>query len=419
MVDASSPTSATGVIEKPILERLIDGLSRHEEEVAEVIAEAVRVEVRQYASIAGSERVAEVMADTRRHLTTFARCAPTGRMPDAQELTFIADLAQDRVAAGFPLEAMLHAFRVGHRVLWDWLIDSVADERKGEAALAITPFMHEYLGVVTRRLTETYIEAIQNSVADADKNRRDLFEALLRGDDPERTRLLAEALGLAPEMQYLVIVATVEAQDPADVNELLRRAEGLLRRRLQEAGADAFPIFREDEVILLVPWPTGHLRILQTAIEPAAASLTQMYGARLVLGGSMTCDGFGEIRRGYQEARLALTRAAATGAFVALADASLYESLLALGAPSVQRRLPAWVNDLAAEGAPERNELIRTLLAYLAADLSIDRAARELFVHPNTVRYRLRRLTKLTGLDVGRFYDLLELVTAVRLLPTA
>jgi DNA-binding PucR family transcriptional regulator len=51
------------------------------------------------------------------------------------------------------------------------------------------------------------------------------------------------------------------------------------------------------------------------------------------------------------------------------------------------------------------------------ADLSVERAARALFVHPNTVRYRLRRLAKLTGLDVARFYDLVELLTAIRLLP--
>ncbi len=142
-----------------------------------------------------------------------------------------------------------------------------------------------------------------------------------------------------------------------------------------------------------------------------------MYGARLVAGGSMACEGLSEIKRGYQEARLARQRASATGAFVALADASLYESLLALAGPSVQRHLPPWARDLAAQGAPERNDLIQTLLAYLAANMSIEQSARALFVHPNTVRYRLRRLSRLTGLDVSSFYDLVELITTVRLLP--
>jgi sugar diacid utilization regulator len=404
-------TEATG------LAALLDQLNRDQEVVARVIAEAVRREVKEYTAFTGPEQFAYVVDDTQGHLQTFVRCAPSGRMPDAGELSFITSLAQLRAAAGFPLEAMLHAFRVGHRVLWDWLVDQVEDGRKGEVALAITPFMHEYLGVVTRRLTETYVEAVRTSVADADKDRRDLFEALLRREEPWRTQPLAQALGIESDVQYVVIVARVGSSEPSGRNELLRRAADVMRRRLLAAGAEALPILREDEVVLLVPWAADHRRVLRTAVEPTAVSLAQMYGGRLVAGGSMACDGLAEVSRGYQEARLAMERAAATGAFVALADASLYESLLALCGPSLQRRLPSWVGELAAEGAPEQSDLIRTLLSYLGANLSIERTARELFVHPNTVRYRLRRLSKLTGLDVASFYDLVDLVTAVRLLP--
>ena len=384
-----------------------------QDRVARAIADAVRSEVKEYGAFETPEQFEVVVADTRHHLETFARWAPSGRMPDVVELQFIAELARDRAAAGFPLEAMLHAFRVGHRVLWDWLIDRVQEPGKGEIALALTPFMHEYLGVVTRRLTEAYVEAVHTSDADAAQSRRDLFEALLRGDAPERTLALAQALGLQADAQYVVMVATFGPSERVSTNELLRRAAEILRRRLREAGVDAFPIRREDELVLLLPWATDHRRTLHAAVEPAAESLTQMYGARLVAGAGMACDGLAAIRLGYQEARLALQRASATGRFVALADATLFDSLLALGAPAVERRLPTWARELAAE----QNDLVETLLAYLAADMSIERAAHALTVHPNTVRYRLRRLSKLTGLNASSFYDLVELVTATRLLP--
>ena len=42
--------------------------------------------------------------------------------------------------------------------------------------------------------------------------------------------------------------------------------------------------------------------------------------------------------------------------------------------------------------------LIETLAAYLERAGSLEGAARELFVHPNTVRYRLRRVADITGL---------------------
>jgi DNA-binding PucR family transcriptional regulator len=42
--------------------------------------------------------------------------------------------------------------------------------------------------------------------------------------------------------------------------------------------------------------------------------------------------------------------------------------------------------------------LVETLSAYLERTGSLEGAARELFVHPNTVRYRLRRVADVTGL---------------------
>jgi DNA-binding PucR family transcriptional regulator len=46
-----------------------------------------------------------------------------------------------------------------------------------------------------------------------------------------------------------------------------------------------------------------------------------------------------------------------------------------------------------------RAALVETLAAWLDCGSSIEGAGRALFVHPNTVRYRLRRVTELTGLS--------------------
>jgi DNA-binding PucR family transcriptional regulator len=42
--------------------------------------------------------------------------------------------------------------------------------------------------------------------------------------------------------------------------------------------------------------------------------------------------------------------------------------------------------------------LVETVMTYLEQGFSLEAAGRLLFVHPNTVRYRLRRVTELTGL---------------------
>jgi DNA-binding PucR family transcriptional regulator len=66
------------------------------------------------------------------------------------------------------------------------------------------------------------------------------------------------------------------------------------------------------------------------------------------------------------------------------------------GDPSARAQLVSGVCEpLAAAGG----ELRRTLAAYLDGGGALESCARSLFVHANTVRYRLRRVSEVTGLD--------------------
>ena len=54
-----------------------------------------------------------------------------------------------------------------------------------------------------------------------------------------------------------------------------------------------------------------------------------------------------------------------------------------------------------------------TLSTYLEQGSSLEATARMLFVHPNTVRYRLRRVTELTGFSPSEGPDGFTLLTAI------
>ena len=56
--------------------------------------------------------------------------------------------------------------------------------------------------------------------------------------------------------------------------------------------------------------------------------------------------------------------------------------------------------------------LLDTLNAYLDHDGSAERAAEVLYCHPNTVRYRLRRLQELTGRSLSDPHGIAELAAA-------
>jgi sugar diacid utilization regulator len=75
------------------------------------------------------------------------------------------------------------------------------------------------------------------------------------------------------------------------------------------------------------------------------------------------------------------------------ADDLLPERALA-GDPVARQRL---VDELYLPLAQAGSALLETLSAFLEQAASLEGAARLLFVHPNTVRYRLRRVTDITG----------------------
>lgn len=61
----------------------------------------------------------------------------------------------------------------------------------------------------------------------------------------------------------------------------------------------------------------------------------------------------------------------------------------------------------------DKPNLVETLRAYIDCDMSLQRTAEELFVHPNTVAYRVRQIGARTGRDMRRITDLAELSAAM------
>ena len=52
----------------------------------------------------------------------------------------------------------------------------------------------------------------------------------------------------------------------------------------------------------------------------------------------------------------------------------------------------------------------KTILVLAESDMSATRAAEKLYLHRNTLIYRIDRIQKKTGLNPRRFYDLVRLV---------
>jgi DNA-binding PucR family transcriptional regulator len=141
----------------------------------------------------------------------------------------------------------------------------------------------------------------------------------------------------------------------------------------------------------------------------AAAPLVECFGAGPVVVGPV-CD---DLEHAQLSARAALAGFRAAAGWPEAPRPSLSSELLPeralAGDGHARRHLVEEVYlPLLARGG-----LVETLAAYFAAGTSLEGAARALFVHANTVRYRLRQCADLTGLTPGAPRDALALQIAL------
>ncbi|WP_459723140.1 PucR family transcriptional regulator [Actinophytocola sp. KF-1] len=89
-------------------------------------------------------------------------------------------------------------------------------------------------------------------------------------------------------------------------------------------------------------------------------------------------------------------------------DDVLFETALARS-PDITERLAALIEPMMASEAP----LLETLTSFLDSGADRRRTARRLYIHPNTLIYRLRRIQELTGLSPNVPKDILTLRAAM------
>ncbi|MBP2369931.1 PucR family transcriptional regulator [Pseudonocardia parietis] len=130
------------------------------------------------------------------------------------------------------------------------------------------------------------------------------------------------------------------------------------------------------------------------AVDPVLAQLASRFGPGPVVAGPPSTE---LATAGSAVAEALAGLAAAPGhpdAARPVDAADLLPERALCGDPAARRRL---AEEVLAPLHDAGGELLRTLSAYLEGGASLEGCARALFVHPNTVRYRLRRIGELVG----------------------
>ena len=207
-----------------------------------------------------------------------------------------------------------------------------------------------------------------------------LVDALLRGDPPDALASRAAALGwtdLAP------VAVAIGAAPDGDTDLILDEVDRAGRR----AGIDVLAGVQGNRLVVVIGGSDD-------PVKATMPLLAEFGDGPVVVGHAVPT-----LAEATESARAAEAGARAVVAWPSaprpVSAAELLPERLLDGDAQARERLLADVYEpLAAAGG----SLLETLAVYLEAGGTLEGTARLLFVHPNTVRYRLRRVTEVCGL---------------------
>ena len=225
-----------------------------------------------------------------------------------------------------------------------------------------------------------------------------VVDSVLRAEADEAVMSRASALGWSARGDVAVVLGRV----PARRTETDVFAE--VRRVARAAGMDAL-CATQGERLVVVLGAVGDA-------GKAAGSVADLFGEGPVVVGPVT-DG---LDHAHVSARAAMSAYRAASGWPeaprpCTSAERLPERVLA-GDGHARRHL---VDEIYLPLLHARGTLIETLAAYFGTGSSIEATARALFVHPNTVRYRLKQVDELTAFSPGDARDAFALRIALAL----
>ncbi len=190
-----------------------------------------------------------------------------------------------------------------------------------------------------------------------------------------------------------------------------------LEAALLEQGLGALVASRE-RLLCAVVDAAGGLDPVELA-RAMRAALVEGHGGDGVRAATSRVAAIGMLRRSFHEARCALEATAlSNGAAPEVAsheDLGAFRLLLAVQDDDALRVYTESVLGPLEDGGGEYgDELLRSLEAFIEQNGQWEKAARQLYCHRHTLRYRIKRIEELTGRDLKSARDRIELWLALR-----
>jgi len=401
-----------------LLPAAVAHLRQHAQAIHTELRDTVLAEIPAFTESHDQATLRELAAHGPRHHEEIIRLLEGGAVGDFR---FVREHARLRAEHRFPLEAVLHAYRCGHKVFSRWLRDAVSNaaasaEAAREVVAGVADFTLEYTDAISTIASAAYVDQTRLLADVAGDQRTQLLNILLGGYDESDARVagvLRAAGYLEGRQTFCVVLAqavdATEMASPARARRLADSIDQLVPASLARRLIDV----REARVICVFSgvgrasgWtPPSASLATRIAREMATA------GNAVLIGVSGDVSSTSRIPTAHRQALLAIRLTGLTRRVVQFGAVPLRQLMIHLAGEELQRLLPVWTDDFYAADDKLGGALTATLRAYADADMNLLKAAARLEVHPNTIYARLNRIRDVTGLNARAYHALADLIT--------
>lgn len=224
---------------------------------------------------------------------------------------------------------------------------------------------------------------------------------------------------------HLVIVGEIKDFNPySSDRELLQDLIGGITRNLKRNRSQGILIERNDQLVMLFPlkqmlppteWSPAADKILE-AIKDSVLNVLEK--RELIFGLGNVYPLARDIHRSFQEAKAALELGKIFNLekkLTSFHNSGIIRLLYHLDYQELEDFRSEVLGPLLAFDVESNLALEETLLTYFTCNTDLNSAAQKLFLHPNTLRYRLKKAAEVLGCDLSSLENQLNIYTALKI----
>ncbi|MCK8816333.1 helix-turn-helix domain-containing protein [Natroniella sulfidigena] len=226
----------------------------------------------------------------------------------------------------------------------------------------------------------------------------------------------AESMGYRLDGEYIILLLELSNLWEGLLKNLQQNIDTKLQKIKQEIQDKVQTFYDQSEKVKVAHWEGEQFVILRIEmIDGQRSRFSEQEAERLVEYLSSTTDfrckiGVGDDKKGLDSVREsfeeALTALELGKKFYNKEEVYYYDDLLI---EDLASSLSIDLRSKLTSDLPLAEPLAETLQVYFANDLNVSQTANQLFLHRNSILYRLNQIKEQTGLDPKKFTDLIKL----------